>query len=109
MKRFSLLLLFAITPLFGSELETLETLIETTKTQLGRQEKALELLKEFQAVRTSFLASEDDPRLATRMVRVAMALHETIEQGHLSYVFGQDFLEEIAYFNDMGNLHRIKR
>jgi hypothetical protein len=110
MKRASIFfLLIALQPLMGDEIKTLQILIDATKLQLENQEKILVHLKEFELAKRAFMASQDDPGLGKKMVRKAMILHEAVEQAHLSYLFSVELMEEIAFFNDMGQAHKIKK
>jgi len=110
MRKIFLFFILAFFPsLQADEIATLETLIVTTKIQLERQQQALVLLKQFQQVRTAFIASSDDAKLGTQLVRVAMQLHQVIQESHLNQLFSKEFLEEIAFFNDVGETNRIKK
>ncbi len=99
--------LYLSTYLLAGPTESLELLIAATRQQLEWQEELLLHTKQFESLRVSFLESQDDPVLGTRMVRQAMQIHMLIEQAHLAHLFSEDFLEEISFFYDLGTLHRI--
>lgn len=50
----------------------------------------------------------DDARLGAQLVRVSMQLHAHIVAAHLTHLFTADFIEEIAFFNDVGQQHRMR-
>lgn len=108
MTRFLIVFYLLVTPvLYAGAIESLEMLVAATRQQLEWQEELLLHTQQFEVLRTSFIESQDDPVLGTRMVRQAMRIHDLIEQAHLAHVFSEDFLEEISFFHDLGTLHRI--
>lgn len=109
MKRFLTVLIFVASSLIADEVGNLETLIATTQSQLIKQQKTLELFKQFQNARAAFVAQPESARLGTVLVRAAMQLHEAIDTAHLAHLFPIEFLEEVAFFSDVGQTHHIRR
>ena len=107
--RFLLVLSFISASLFGQstivdydEIGIVEALIETTSRNLAQQQKLLESLIEFKQARAAFVAEPTSAKLATKLVKNAMSLYEKIEQNHCLHLFPPHFIEEINFFNQVG-------
>src|SRR5262249_30797883 len=87
------------------EIATLEQLVETTKKNLENQQDLLKLVRIYYSAREAYLADPDNGKLATALVKRAVALHQLLEQEHLSHLFAADFLSEVAFFNQVGRQH----
>ncbi len=97
--------IFLFTPLLAApqdEILILEELIETTKKNLDTQQQALKILIAFKDAREAFIANPDSGKLATALVKRAIRLYNLIEDEHLAHLFSQDFLMEIAFYNQVG-------
>jgi hypothetical protein len=89
------------------EIATVEQLIETTKKNLENQQMILKLLRTYASAREAYLNDPDSGKLATALVKRAMALHLLLEKEHLLHLFGSDFLSEVAFYNQVGK-HQIE-
>ena len=103
--KFILIALFLFASLLAApqdEILVIEQLIETTKKNLDSQERLLKSIQEFNQAREAFLSDLDNGRLATRLVKMAMQLHNYLEKEHLTHLFSSDFLQELTFYNQVG-------
>jgi hypothetical protein len=84
------------------EIATLEHLIETTRKNLENQQMILKLLRAYATAREAYLSDPDSGKLATALVKRAMALQQLMEKEHLLHLFDSDFLSEVAFYNKVG-------
>ena len=103
----SLSIMCAFFPLKAEEaLDTIKQLIATTEKSLDEQRSLLSLVEAFYQARALFVADSDDQKAAVTLVRAAMRVHRELENEHLSHLFSSEFLEEIRFFNQVGDRAR---
>lgn len=88
------------------EVEIVEGLIHVTTQNLQAQHTLLVAITRFKEARVAFVEEPTSRLLATRLVRAATAVHQQIEQEHLSHLFEKDFLSEIQFFTQVGAQHK---
>ncbi len=92
------------------EIATLEQLVEMSKKNLENQQLILKSVRNYASARENYLADPDNGKLATALVKRAVALSQLLEKEHLSHLFAPDFLSELSFYNQVGKqyLGRIK-
>lgn len=102
---YGVLLAFLFLPIFAApqdEILVIEELIDTTKKNLDSQQKLHTMIVEFKQAREAFIANPDSGKLATKLVRQAMRLQNYLQKEHVSHLFSSDFLQELAFYNQVG-------
>lgn len=90
------------------EVEILEGLIQVTKKSLAEQETLLKEMTHFRVCRENFLDNPESAKSATTLVKAALCLNRLIKEGDWTHLFSKDFLEEIAFYTDVGKQHGLK-
>lgn len=104
---FSLLLLLPFFPLKAEEsIDLVKQLIEATEKSLDDQKRLLTQLEEFYRARALFVEDSQNSRAGAALVRAAMRINKQLEEEHLSHLFTSEFLEEIRFFNQVGDRAR---
>jgi|GEM_PF-3266983 len=103
----SLLLSMAFFPLKAEEaVEVVKQLIETTEKSLEDQRRLLGYLEEFYKARELFVADSNNTKAGAALVRAAMRINRELTEEHLAHLFSSEFLEEVRFFNQVGDRAR---
>ncbi len=103
--RFLLATLFIFSSLYGApqdEIEVIQELIQGTKKNLESQQHLLNLTLSFNNAREDFLENPDSARFASKLVKEAVQLQNHLVKEHLTHLFSAEFLEELAFYNQVG-------
>lgn len=84
----------------------LDHLIEVSENNLKAQKELKQLLENYQAKRTLFLASKNSAQHTQGLVTAAHRVYSQIQDNHLASLFEPDFLEEIAMFSQIAVKNR---
>ena len=84
----------------------MKQLIETTEKSLEEQRRLLAHLEEFYKARILFVEDSNNAKAGAALVRAAMRINKELEQEHLAHLFSSEFLEEIRFFNQVGDRAR---
>ena len=106
----SLLFMLCFFPLKAEEaIEVVKQLIETTEKSLNDQRRLLSQLEEFYHQRALFVEDSSDAKAGAALVRAAMRIQKELEKEHLAHLFSSEFLEEVRFFNQVGDRARKAR
>lgn len=87
---------------FDDEIEVVQDLISITEKSLSAQKELLPALVRLKQARSAFIEEPTSRKLATDLVKAAMAVQKQIENEHLAYLFSSDFLTEVQFYNQLG-------
>lgn len=87
---------------YDEEVLIVQELIKATQNNLKAQNELLSSLIKFKQARQAFIEDPTSRKLATLLVKTAMAVQNQIENEHLAHLFSQDFLSEIQFYNQLG-------
>ncbi len=93
----------------SSELSRLDNLIVMTQQNLQNQLALRTLLEQYQQIQAQHLQNDQDIEILFKLVKMAQRLFESIKQNHLTHLFEQDFLSELALFSQIANKRGIPR
>lgn len=101
----SLLLVTSFFPLKAEEeaILVMRELVQASEKNLENQRRLLAFLEEFYQARERFVQESTNAQLGSALVRAAMRVQKELEQEQLAHLFTPEFLEEIRFFNQMGN------
>ena len=106
----SLLLTLAFFPLKAEEaVDIVKHLIDTSEKSLDDQRRLLTHLEEFYRARDLFVTDSNNSKAGAALVRSAMRINKELNEEHLSHLFPSEFLEEVRFFNQVGDKARKAR
>lgn len=96
-------IIFIFITIAGSSAEediiTLQELIKTTQNNLKAQQELLASIIKFKEARKAFVDDPTSSKLATILVKRATEAKKQIQKENLHYLFSQDLLTELDFFN----------
>ena len=88
-------------PFFENEVTSLDQLIAANEKRLLVQKELREKMIRFQKQKQEFLQGNQSKAHTFSMVSTARQIFSDIKEEHLSYLFANDYLEELIFFSSI--------
>jgi len=88
-------------PFFENEVTSLDQLIAANEKRLLVQKELKEKMIRFQKQKQEFLQGNQSKAHTFSMVSTARQIFSGIKEEHLSYLFANDYLEELIFFSSI--------
>ena len=95
--------------IWQQELQTLDNLIAATQKSLDEQKKLREIFLDYQTFRVQCEQDPNDNDKLLKMVKVALRLHNAIQESHLTNNFDPEFIKELTLFSQIASKKGVPR
>jgi hypothetical protein len=91
------------------EIRVIEQLIVSTAAQLEMEKHLRELMLQFNKQQEEFIQGNQTKAHASRLVRTARQIYETITANRLEHLFAKDYLDELTFFSSIAGKTSVTR
>jgi hypothetical protein len=92
-----------------NEIRVIDQLISATEAQIRMEKDLKEMMVQYKKLREEFELGNQTKAQASRLVRTARQISETITANHLEHLFAKDYLDELTFFSSIAGKTSVAR